>query len=59
MSAGALGQPMFFVGACKDFFGFLPGTGLKEFAMELKKLTEHDRKEIKAGLIKNGYVIQE
>lgn len=59
MSATALGQPMFFVGACKDFFGFLPGQGLKEFSMELKKLTEEDRKEIKAGLIKNGYTFKE
>ena len=46
-----------FILACKDFFGFLPGTGLREFAQELKALTPADRVEIRAGLIKNGYRI--
>ena len=49
--------PMAFVGACKDFFGFLPGQGLRDFHEEIKKLTPEDRAEITAGLEANGYVI--
>ena len=48
-----------FVGACKDFFGFRPGEGLKAFGDELKALSEHDRNEIRDGLIANGYNIVE
>jgi len=50
--------PMAFVGACKDFFGFKPEQGLKDFADELKQLTPKDRADIQAGLEANGYIIR-
>jgi hypothetical protein len=30
----------------KTFFGYLPGTGLKEFGVEMKALTSEDKKEL-------------
>lgn len=50
-------KEMKFASACKDFFGLKQGDTLKEFAAELKSLTEKDRAEIKAELEKNGYKI--
>ena len=44
--------------ACKDFFGTLPGQGLKEFQAEYKALTQTDKEEIRAGLTANGYRIR-
>lgn len=46
------------ISAAKDFFGFLPGTGLKEFSAEWKALTPGDQKEIREGLEKLGYQIK-
>jgi len=46
------------VAACKDFFGFLPGSGLRDFMEEFKALTPEDKAEIKAGLEQNGYHIK-
>lgn len=44
--------------AAKDFFGFRPGTGIKDFLEEWKALTPADQQEIKAGLEQNGYKIK-
>ena len=52
-------KEMRFTAACRDFFGYRPGTGLREFGEELKALTAEDRAEIKAGLEQNGYKIIE
>lgn len=46
-----------FVSAMKDFFGFLPGQTLTQFAAELKALSPGDRAYFKAGLEQNGYKI--
>ena len=46
-----------FLAAMKDFFGMQPGQSLKDFGAELKKLTDEDRAEFKAGLEANGYTI--
>lgn len=35
-----------FASACREFFGFRPGTGLADFAKELKTLTQADRNEM-------------
>lgn len=43
-----------FMGACKEFFGFLPGQSLKEFRDEMAKLTEQDRRELSKMLIERG-----
>jgi len=32
--------------ACRDYFGFLPGTGLQEFIKEVRALTLDDKAEI-------------
>ena len=32
--------------ACKEFFGYLPGMGMKDFAIELKALTSADRADL-------------
>ena len=36
-----------FIKACREHFGYREGTGLKEFSIELKELTEKDRAEMK------------
>jgi hypothetical protein len=41
--------------ACIHFFGKLPGQTTVEFAAELKKLTDADKAEFRAALIKLGY----
>lgn len=46
-----------FAGACKAFFGLLPGQSLGDFAAEVRKLTDSDRAEITEGLARNGLVI--
>jgi hypothetical protein len=48
-------QPTSFTAAVRDFFGFLPGQTIGEFAAELKKLTADDRTEITIGLKAVGY----
>lgn len=53
------GKPMSLNMAMKHFFGMLPGTGLKDFLEETKKLTPKDKEEIRDGLVANGYVIVE
>ena len=52
-------NPTTFGGACKDYFGFHEGQGLKSFVEELKELTPEDKAEIAAGLVANGYIIQQ
>lgn len=37
-----------FTAACKKYFGYREGDGLKEFGMELKALSERDRCELAA-----------
>lgn len=39
-----------FVNAAKEFFGFKPGQGLREFGAELKALTFNDKMELAAGM---------
>lgn len=51
-------KQMGFAAACKDFFGFLPGTGLLQFKQELEALSPEDRAEIQAGLEANGYAFK-
>ena len=46
-----------FIGACRDFFGPKPGQPLKEFAEEVKALTQTDRAELKALFEAAGYTI--
>lgn len=46
-----------FVSACAKFFGKLPGTSLKDFSEELKKLTPEDRAELAALFPSVGYEI--
>lgn len=50
-------KEMTFMQACRDFFGLLPGQTPLQFGAEIKKLTEEDRAEIRAGLESNGYKI--
>lgn len=47
------------VGAAKDFFGLLSDQSLQDFAAEWRKLSDADKEEIKAGLKKLGYMIEE
>lgn len=54
-----LTEPVTLVVAMKDFFSFLPGTGVGHFAAECKALTPQDKEEIKAGLTKLGYSIKD
>ena len=48
---------MSFMAAMSDFFGRLPGQGLKEFGAEVKALTTEDRAYFTAGLENSGYTI--
>jgi len=50
---------MNFITACKEFFGYHEGEGLKQFFEELKALTDRDREDIKAGLKQAGFEIEE
>jgi len=50
-------KPASFMAAMKDFFGFLPGQNLTQFAAECKALTPADREYFTKGLIANGYPI--
>jgi len=51
-------KEMGFMAAMKDFFGYRPGTGMKDFMDEIKALTPADRVEFRGGLEKNGYIIK-
>lgn len=48
-----------FAAACREFFGLRPGTGLSDFAAELKALTIDDKKDIAAGLRAIGMDVEE
>lgn len=48
-------EPIGFIVACKDFFGFLPGQTLLTFKEEVAKLTPADKAEMHAGLVALGY----
>ena len=43
-----------FLVALKEYFGLRPGTTLKDFADEVKKLTPEDRKKLASGMRKLG-----
>lgn len=43
-----------FVMACKQFFGFLPGETLQEFAAELRQLTPKDKQDLIAEFARIG-----
>lgn len=47
-------MPRSFIAAAREFFGFRPGTGLNDFAAEIKALTFEDKLEIAEGLRQNG-----
>lgn len=49
-----MSQKMTFTAACRQFFGFLPGQGLSQFAAELKALTHEDKQQLAAGLREVG-----
>jgi hypothetical protein len=46
------------VSALKDFFGFLPGQTLQQFAVEVKQLSSEDRAYFKKHLEAAGYTIK-
>lgn len=49
-----------FLGCCIDFFGLRPGqTRVNFLKEEVKPLTDADRQEIRAGLVQNGYIVEE
>ena len=50
-------KEMTLLAACKDFFGLKDGQLALDFGKEYKLLTDADKKEISAGLEKNGYKI--
>jgi hypothetical protein len=51
-------KTMTLLAACIDFFGLKSGQNKIEFGKEeYKKLSDDDRKEIRAGLEQNGYII--
>jgi hypothetical protein len=51
-------KTMTLLAACIDFFGLHPGQNKIAFGKdEYKKLSDDDRKEIRAGLEQNGYII--
>ena len=52
------GKPMSLMVACWDFFKIPGKDTIGSFKAEVAKLTPADRKEFKAGLEKNGYVIE-
>jgi hypothetical protein len=45
-------KPLPFVMACKKYFGYKPGQGLKEFGEEVKELSQADREEMAPALAK-------
>lgn len=47
-------MPETFMTACRNYFGLLPGQKPIEFGKEMQALTQSDRDEIAAGLVKNG-----
>lgn len=50
---------MNFIAACKMYFRSHPDQSLLQFAEEVKKLNEDDRREIAEGLEQNGFTIDE
>lgn len=48
-----------FAAACREFFGLRPGTGLGDFAAELKALSLDDKREIAAGLRASGMDVED
>ena len=44
--------------AMKEFFGYRPGTGLKEFQEEIKALSPNDKAFFRAGLLQNGFLLK-
>lgn len=48
-----------FLITCKDFFGFLPGQKLAEFAAEMREVAFEFQKEIFAYFQKSGIVCEE
>jgi hypothetical protein len=48
-----------FLIACKEYFGFLPGQKLSEFAAEMREVAPAFRKEIFAYFQKSGIVCEE
>lgn len=51
-------EPIGFVVACKQYFGFKPGQSLLDFKNELAELTPKDRAEIRDGLIAAGIAVK-
>lgn len=47
-----------FLSACREFFGLKPDQQPIGFLKEVKELTDSDKAEIQAGLVKMGYNIQ-
>ena len=58
-TVAAKSEPMGFVAACKDYFGFKPDQGLKQFAEEVKQLTPADRAEMIPCFEALGYTIKQ
>jgi len=46
-----------FIKACRELFGYKTGEGLKEFAVELKELSQNDRRDLIAEFDKIGIKI--
>lgn len=46
-----------FMGACRDYFGTMPGQTNVQFGKEVQKLNAADRAEIQKGLEDQGYEI--
>ena len=50
-------KQMTFAAAMRDYFGFQPNTGVSQFMVELKALTDEDKKWFRENLPKVGYEI--
>jgi hypothetical protein len=57
VNATTVKKEMTFAVAMRDFFGYRPDDGLKEFSVELKQLTDADKAEFRAGLEAAGYTV--
>ena len=49
---------MSFTGACRHYFGLRDGQSLSDFMLKVKRLTDADKLEIRAGLEALGYKIK-
>jgi hypothetical protein len=56
-NGGFFVKKLTFMGACRDFFGGLPGQTSVQFGKEVQKLSAEDRAEIQKGLEEQGYEI--